>query len=82
MSNTLIALCKFKIEQSVDGEMRQATYRIFTTSWENTRMLWFMRSDEFPWEENDKGVLPVAKMTRKLGESKLWMNLNVTYVAD
>ncbi|KAF4469664.1 hypothetical protein FALBO_3433 [Fusarium albosuccineum] len=33
-----------------------------------TRMLWFMQSDKFPWEENDEGVLPVGKMTQKLAD--------------
>jgi hypothetical protein len=41
-----------------------------------TRMLWFMRSEAFPWEENNRGVLSVAKMTQKIGESNPSMNSN------
>jgi len=34
-----------------------------------TRMLWFMRPKEFPWEEEMRGVLPIKKITPKIGES-------------
>lgn len=43
-----------------DAEMLSATMV--------TRMLWFMRSERYPWEDHDRGVLSVAKMTQKLGE--------------
>ncbi len=33
-----------------------------------TRMLWFMRPGAFPWDKNDKGVLRVSEMTKKIGK--------------
>lgn len=33
-----------------------------------TRMLWFMRPQSFPWDADEKGVLRVTEMTKKIGE--------------
>ena len=32
-----------------------------------TRMLWFMRPQSFPWDKDEKGVLRVSEMTKKIG---------------
>ena len=33
-----------------------------------TRMLWFMQPEAFPWDQDEKGVLRVSEMTKKIGE--------------
>lgn len=33
-----------------------------------TRMLWFLRPKEFPWEKDDGQVLRVSEMTKKIGK--------------
>jgi hypothetical protein len=33
-----------------------------------TRMLWYLRPEEFPWEKDERGVLCVKEMTKKIGE--------------
>lgn len=32
-----------------------------------TRMLWFLRPEAFPWEQDSKGILRVSEMTKKMG---------------
>lgn len=32
-----------------------------------TRMLWFLHPSAFPWDKDDRGVLRVAEMTKKIG---------------
>ncbi|RGP81658.1 hypothetical protein FLONG3_214 [Fusarium longipes] len=43
-----------------DSDMLAATMVI--------RMLWFMRKEEFPWEDTQENVLSVGKMTQKIGK--------------
>ncbi|GKU14019.1 unnamed protein product, partial [Fusarium langsethiae] len=43
-----------------DSDMLAATMVI--------RMLWFMRKEEFPWEDTEEKVLSVGKMTQKIGK--------------
>ncbi len=33
-----------------------------------TRMLWFLRPDDFPWDEDRNSVLRVSEMTKKIGK--------------
>lgn len=36
-----------------------------------TRMLWFLRPKAFPWDKDNRSVLRVSEMTKKIGEPRL-----------
>ena len=38
-----------------------------------TRMLWFLKPEEFPWTNADGGVImPIPEMTKKIGKARDW----------
>lgn len=38
-----------------------------------TRMLWFLKPQEFPWTQDDGGVImPIPEMTKKIGKAHVW----------
>ena len=53
---------EFSVGQKRDGGLVAANLA--------TRMLWFLRPEHFPWDQDDGVVLRVSEMTKKIG--KCW----------